>query len=73
MSSSGTQSTPQPTERGTTERLRDARLRAQIKCLEVLTRAAELHSYDCPCLVVLDIAGGHAPFLDWIVAETSDG
>lgn len=40
---------------------------------KVLTRAAELHSYDCPCLVVLDIAGGHAPFLDWIVAETSDG
>ncbi|PIW25913.1 MAG: divalent-cation tolerance protein CutA [Rhodospirillales bacterium CG15_BIG_FIL_POST_REV_8_21_14_020_66_15] len=36
----------------------------------VIARAAELHSYDCPCLVVLDIGGGHAPFLDWISAET---
>tara|TARA_R110001592_G_scaffold67101_2_gene205958 strand:+ start:513 stop:884 length:372 start_codon:yes stop_codon:yes gene_type:complete len=35
-----------------------------------IARAAELHSYDCPCLVVLDLAGGHAPFLNWISAET---
>ena len=40
---------------------------------KVLARAAELHSYDCPCLVVLDITDGHAPFLDWIAAETSGG
>ena len=40
---------------------------------KVLARAAELHSYDCPCLVVLDVAGGHAPFLDWIEAETAGG
>jgi periplasmic divalent cation tolerance protein len=37
---------------------------------KVIARAAELHSYDCPCLVVLDTAGGHAPFLDWIETET---
>ncbi|MEQ9554501.1 MAG: divalent-cation tolerance protein CutA [Rhodospirillales bacterium] len=35
-----------------------------------IARAVALHSYDCPCLVVLDLAGGHAPFLDWISAET---
>lgn len=35
-----------------------------------VARAAALHSYDCPCLVVLDLAGGHAPFLEWISAET---
>ena len=28
------------------------------------------HSYDCPCVVVLPIEGGHQAFLDWIVAET---
>ena len=37
---------------------------------QVLTRAATLHSYDCPCLVVLDVTGGHAPFLGWIQTET---
>lgn len=36
----------------------------------VIARAADLHSYDCPCLVVIDAAGGHAPFLAWIMAET---
>lgn len=36
----------------------------------VLSRAAELHSYDCPCVVVLGIEHGHPPFLDWIAAET---
>jgi periplasmic divalent cation tolerance protein len=36
-----------------------------------LTRVlAEAHSYDCPCVVVLPIEGGHRDFLDWIVAET---
>lgn len=36
----------------------------------VITRAAELHNYDCPCLVVIGLEGGHVPFLDWISAET---
>lgn len=36
----------------------------------VTARIAELHSYDCPCVVALDITGGHTPFLDWIIAET---
>lgn len=29
-----------------------------------------LHSYDCPCVVALSIAGGHEAFLQWIGAET---
>lgn len=37
-----------------------------------IERAAGLHSYDCPCLVVLDTTGGHAPFLDWVETETTD-
>ena len=37
---------------------------------QVLARAAALHSYDCPCLIVLNVTGGHAPFLDWIQTET---
>lgn len=28
------------------------------------------HSYDCPCVLVLPVQGGHRPFLDWIAAET---
>lgn len=33
-------------------------------------RIVELHSYSCPCVVALDIAGGHPEFLTWIVNET---
>lgn len=36
-----------------------------------LTEAVkELHSYQCPCVVVLPIQGGNADFLAWIEAET---
>ncbi len=35
----------------------------------VSARLAELHSYDCPCVVALPIVGGHQPFIDWIVDE----
>lgn len=30
-----------------------------------------LHPYDNPALVVLDIAGGSPPFLEWILAQTA--
>jgi periplasmic divalent cation tolerance protein len=30
----------------------------------------ERHSYDCPCIVALPVEKGHAPFLQWIEAET---
>lgn len=33
-------------------------------------RIAELHSYDCPCVVALPIVEGHAPYLDWLMQET---
>lgn len=33
-------------------------------------RLAELHSYDCPCIVAWEIEQGHKAFLDWIVNET---
>lgn len=34
-------------------------------------RVSALHSYECPCIVAWPITGGHAPFLDWIRAQTS--
>ncbi|MDO9081697.1 MAG: divalent-cation tolerance protein CutA [Humidesulfovibrio sp.] len=29
------------------------------------------HSYDCPCVVVLPIEGGHPAFLQWLADETA--
>ena len=33
-------------------------------------RVCELHSYDVPCIVAWPITEGHAPYLDWVRAET---
>jgi len=33
-------------------------------------RIKALHSYDCPCVVALDITEGNADFLKWIDDET---
>lgn len=30
----------------------------------------DIHSYDCPCVVSIDIDGGNPDFLDWIDAQT---
>lgn len=38
----------------------------------VIARILALHSYDCPCVVSLPIAGGNPAFLAWISRETSD-
>lgn len=39
--------------------------------VEPLTdKVRELHSYECPCVVALPVAGGNPSFLDWIDAET---
>jgi periplasmic divalent cation tolerance protein len=38
----------------------------------VLARIAQLHSYELPELVVVPIADGSPPYLDWIRAETRD-
>jgi periplasmic divalent cation tolerance protein len=36
----------------------------------LIGRVKALHSYDCPCIEALPVAGGHRPFLDWVVQET---
>ncbi|MFN7113166.1 MAG: divalent-cation tolerance protein CutA [Alphaproteobacteria bacterium] len=30
-----------------------------------------LHPYEVPCVAVLPVTAGHAPYLDWIAAETA--
>lgn len=41
--------------------------------VDALVDAVEaMHSYDCPCAVVLPIVGGSRAFLDWISQETSE-
>ena len=37
---------------------------------ELARRVAEIHPYDTPCAIRLDVAGGLPPFLDWIASET---
>lgn len=27
------------------------------------------HSYECPCMMILPVAGGHRPFLEWLEQE----
>lgn len=40
--------------------------------IERLTaRLVELHSYDLPCVVAWKIETGHAPYLDWVKAESA--
>ncbi|HMA13733.1 MAG: divalent-cation tolerance protein CutA [Bacteroidota bacterium] len=40
---------------------------------EALIAAVEaMHSYQCPCAVVLPIVGGSRAFLDWISQETGE-
>lgn len=38
---------------------------------QLKNRAAELHSYDCPCITAWDVTAGYKPYLDWISAETT--
>jgi periplasmic divalent cation tolerance protein len=41
-------------------------------CVAALAeRVKSLHSYDCPCVVSLQVDGGHQPFLEWIGAGVS--
>lgn len=32
-------------------------------------RVVELHDYECPEVLRLDVAAGHVPYLDWIAAS----
>lgn len=34
-------------------------------------RVIALHSYDCPCVVAMPIAGGNEAFVEWIHTETT--
>ena len=36
----------------------------------LVSEVRKLHPYECPCVAALTLVGGHAPFLDWIEAET---
>ncbi len=36
------------------------------------TRILALHPYELPEVIAVDIAAGHAPYLDWIEASTRD-
>lgn len=39
----------------------------------LLERLKELHPYDVPEMVVLDVERGHPAYLDWVLAETRPG
>ncbi|HBR67988.1 MAG TPA: divalent-cation tolerance protein CutA [Rhodospirillaceae bacterium] len=36
----------------------------------VKDKVLALHSYDCPCIAAWPVTKGHAPYLEWINAET---
>ena len=40
---------------------------------DLIKRARELHSYECPCIVSLPISDGFAPFLNWVAEEVAAG
>lgn len=42
--------------------------RALVPRVEAAVRAS--HPYEVPCIVAFDLAGGHAPYLAWVDAET---
>ncbi|WP_193371246.1 divalent-cation tolerance protein CutA [Pelagibius marinus] len=37
---------------------------------ELIAAVEAMHSYECPCAVILPLAGGSRAFLDWISHET---
>ncbi|MDH5189264.1 MAG: divalent-cation tolerance protein CutA [Rhodospirillaceae bacterium] len=37
----------------------------------VTKKIKSMHSYDCPCVVSMDIVGGNNDFLKWVGEETS--
>lgn len=38
---------------------------------ELIAAVEAMHSYECPCAVVLPLVGGSRAFLDWISHETA--
>ena len=43
----------------------------QVSEARLISRIRELHSYECPAIVVLPVLGGNPAFLDWVCTETS--
>jgi len=39
---------------------------------QLTEKVKSLHSYDCPCIVSIPVAGGNPAFLDWIAEEVGD-
>jgi len=39
------------------------------KTAALTARIKELHSYECPCIVILPIDGGNPAFMEWIERE----
>ena len=37
----------------------------------LISRIRQLHSYECPAIVVVPVVGGNAEFLTWVASETS--
>ncbi len=40
------------------------------KVKKAMKRVAELHSYECPCILELPVSSAHAPFARWIADGT---
>jgi len=40
---------------------------------QLIERVKQLHSYTCPCIVVLPLVAGNPDYLAWLQAETSLG
>lgn len=48
-------------------------LKTRAALAEPLTaRVVALHPYECPCILVLPIAGGHAAYLAWVMESAGD-
>lgn len=39
---------------------------------DLIEKVKNLHSYSCPCIVVLPVSDGNTAFLDWIANEVSE-
>ena len=39
---------------------------------EALTKlVVDNHPYETACVVFMPVSGGHAPFMDWVISQTS--
>ncbi len=38
---------------------------------DLVARLAEVHSYDVPEILVTEVTDGYAPYLDWVVGQTT--